>query len=147
MTGAHHPSVTCVLASTLTNDGYIIIQGRVCQIISVAQYVYQMQEIIEVHAYDIFTGSKIEGSFLVDAMAEIPKVGKKEYQLIHIDKSSLSLAGSDETPRNDLKLPAGNLRSAIMDAFDEGKTVFVSVLSALGNEQVVAYRVQWGGMW
>nr|ODN81243.1 hypothetical protein L203_05749 [Cryptococcus depauperatus CBS 7841] len=85
-------------------------------------------------------------------MAEIPKVGKKEYQLIHIDKvfqwltpvslylgllvsfkqSSLSLAGSDETPRNDLKLPAGNLRSAIMDAFDEGKTVFVSVLSALG---------------
>jgi len=42
----------------------------------------------------------------------------------------------DGTPKDDVKLPEGELGSQIQSNFDEGKDLLVTIISAMGEEQV-----------
>ena len=45
---------------------------------------------------------------------------------------------ADGTPKEDVKLPEGEIGEQMKEAFLEGKDLIVTVLSAMGEEQVFA---------
>jgi len=42
----------------------------------------------------------------------------------------------DGTPKDDVKVPEGDIGTQISSAFDEGKDLLVTIVSAMGEEQV-----------
>ena len=46
---------------------------------------------------------------------------------------------SDGNPKDDVKLPEGDLGKEIQENFDAGKDLLVTIVSAMGEEQVHNY--------
>ncbi|MFJ6721667.1 hypothetical protein [Streptomyces sp. NPDC091259] len=68
---------------------------------------------------------------------DVPNVRKTDYALLDItDDGYLSLLTSDGSPKDDLKVPEGDLGSQARSAFGDGKHVVVHVLAAMGQEAV-----------
>lgn len=42
----------------------------------------------------------------------------------------------DGTPKDDVKVPEGDIGTQITGSFDEGKDLLVTIVSAMGEEQV-----------
>ena len=55
---------------------------------------------------------------------------------VNIDDGFLNLMTSDGTPKDDVKVPEGDLGKDIQTAFDDGKDLLVTIISAMGEEQV-----------
>ncbi|GAM27223.1 hypothetical protein SAMD00019534_103980 [Acytostelium subglobosum LB1] len=90
---------------------------------------------------DIFTSKKYEHAMISDQTVEEPNVDVTEYQLINIDDGYLSLLDHNGQLRSDLKLPADQeLCNKINKLFDQGKEVMLSVISAMGMEQVIHFK-------
>ena len=69
-------------------------------------------------------------------------MGRAEYQLLDIEDGFVSLLTEDGDTRDDLKLPdyPEGFDQEILKAFGEGKTLSVTVLSACGIDQIIAYK-------
>lgn len=65
---------------------------------------------------------------------DVPNVTRKEYQLVNIDDGYLSLLLDDGSTKDDVKAPEGELGQQIEDAFNDGKDVYVTITSAMGEE-------------
>lgn len=72
---------------------------------------------------------------------DVPTVRQQEYMLINIDDGYLSLMLSDGSTKEDIKLPEGELGEKIQADFDEGKEVIVTVVSAMGEEHALSYKL------
>ena len=48
----------------------------------------------------------------------------------------------DGTPKDDVKVPEGDVGTQIAAGFDEGKDLLVTIVSAMGEEQVSLARLQ-----
>ena len=46
----------------------------------------------------------------------------------------------DGTPKDDVRLPEGELGKQIDDDFNEGKDLLVTIVSAMGEEQAISYK-------
>merc|ERR1712023_549137 len=55
-------------------------------------------------------------------------------------ETSTSKTGKHGHAKDDLKLPEGQLGDDIRAAFDDGKEVLVTVVAAMGNEQIMTSR-------
>ena len=55
---------------------------------------------------------------------------------VNIDEGFLNLMTQDGTPKDDVKVPEGDLGTQIQTDFDEGKDLLVTIVSAMGEEQV-----------
>lgn len=55
---------------------------------------------------------------------------------VNIDEGFLNLMTQDGTPKDDVKVPEGELGTQIQSDFDEGKDLLVTIVSAMGEEQV-----------
>lgn len=55
---------------------------------------------------------------------------------VNIDDGFLNLMSQDGTPKDDVKVPEGDIGTQISSAFDEGKDLLVTIVSAMGEEQV-----------
>lgn len=55
---------------------------------------------------------------------------------VNIDDGFLSLMSPDGNAKDDVKLPEGDLGQQINAAFDDGKELLVTIVSAMGEEQV-----------
>lgn len=94
-------------------------------------------------AIDIFTGKKYEDIIPSTHTAHVPNVVRKEYSLVDITEDGfVSLMGEDGSCREDVKLPdyPDNFAREIQAAFDTGKPHAVSVLSAMGHDQIIALK-------
>ena len=98
-------------------------------------------------AADIFDGSKHEDVIPGSHTATIPFVDRIEYMVVGIDEEDfLQLMGDDGDMKEDLGLPKypegmdDDLRAAIEAAEAASKTVYVSVVSAMGKEQITSFK-------
>jgi translation initiation factor 5A len=98
-------------------------------------------------ALDIFTNKKYEDIIPATHNAHIPVVVRKDYDLCDItDDGFLSLMEENGDMREDVKLPehpenyARELQNAFLKAQEENKTLSVSLLAAMGHEQVMSHK-------
>jgi len=98
-------------------------------------------------ALDIFTNKKYEDIIPATHNAHIPFVTRKDYDLLDItDDGFLSLMEESGDMREDVKLPefpegyARELQQAFEKAQSESKTLSVSLLCAMGHEQIMSHK-------
>ena len=71
---------------------------------------------------------------------DVPHVKRDEYQLVNIDEDFLNLMTSDGTPKDDVKVPEGDIGKEIQENFDSGKDLLVTIVSAMGEEQAISWK-------
>ena len=94
-------------------------------------------------AIDIFTGKKYEDIIPSTHTAHVPVVVRKEFSLVDISVDGFCTLMDDEgNCREDVKLPdfPDNFAREIKAAFESGKPYAVSVLSAMGHDQIIAIK-------
>jgi len=94
-------------------------------------------------AIDIFTGKKYEDIIPSTHTAHIPNVVRKDYSLVDVQSDGFcSLMDEEGNCREDVKLPdyPDNFAREIQQAFEGGKSLIVSVMSAMGHDQIIAMK-------
>ena len=59
---------------------------------------------------------------------------------VNVDDGYLNLMTSDGTPKDDVKVPEGDLGKGISDGFEEGKELLVTIISAMGEEAAISFK-------
>ncbi|XP_074331837.1 eukaryotic translation initiation factor 5A-1-like isoform X1 [Apium graveolens] len=92
-------------------------------------------------AIGIFTEKVFEATFSLSDTCDVPIVTLTDYELVDIYEkdSHVTLLDDKGNIRQDLKLPA-DLLSNVKSGLASGKDVFVSVVSAMGKEKIVASK-------
>ncbi|KAI9933609.1 hypothetical protein ASPWEDRAFT_43431 [Aspergillus wentii DTO 134E9] len=123
-------------ASQLVQDQYVVVDNRPGRILQMALSGDGLQLVL----IDIFTGVQLNTTFHPDDDVEVPNVEQNEYSLVNVDDGMLNLMAQDETPKDDVPLPQGDLGVQIQSDFEDGKDLRVTVISALGEEAAVSVR-------
>ena len=91
---------------------------------------------------DIFSGKKLEDIVPSSHNCDVPHVTRTDYQLIDISEDGfVSLLTESRHTKDDLKLPTDEqLLAQIKAGFDEGKDLVVTVMSAMGEEQICSLK-------
>ncbi|EAU87617.1 eukaryotic translation initiation factor 5A-2 [Coprinopsis cinerea okayama7 len=128
--------------SALRKNGHVVIKGRPCKIVDMSTSKTGKHGHAKVHlvAIDIFTGKKLEDISPSTHNMDVPNVSRTEYQLVNIDDGFLNLMTNDGTPKDDVRVPEGDIGKEIQDAFDEGKDLLVTIVSAMGEEQAISWK-------
>ena len=128
--------------SALRKSGFVVIKGRPCKIVDMSTSKTGKHGHAKVHmvAIDIFTGKKLEDLSPSTHNMEVPVVKRNEYQLLDIDDGFLSLMNMDGDTKDDVKAPEGELGDSLQTAFDEGKDLMVTIISAMGEEAAISFK-------
>ncbi|CAI4043877.1 hypothetical protein SKDZ_10G2470 [Saccharomyces kudriavzevii ZP591] len=128
--------------SALRKSGFVVIKGRPCKIVDMSTSKTGKHGHAKVHlvTLDIFTGKKLEDLSPSTHNLEVPFVKRSEYQLLDIDDGFLSLMTMDGETKDDVKAPEGELGDTMQDAFDEGKDLMVTIISAMGEEAAISFK-------
>ncbi|KAJ9119287.1 translation initiation factor eIF5A [Naganishia onofrii] len=120
--------------SALRKGGFVVIRGRPCKVIDMSTSKTGKHGHAKVHliATDIFTNKKLEDISPSTHNMDVPNVTRVEYTLVNID--------DDGTPKDDVKVPEGDLGKNIEQAFEDGKEVTVTIIAAMGEEQAIAFK-------
>ena len=93
---------------------------------------------------DIFTGKKYEDLSPSTHNMDVPVVTRTDYQLLDIGSDGyVSLLTESGETRNDLKMPgelAPELDEKIRAMVENNEDCYVTVLKAMGNEQIIAIK-------
>ncbi|KAG6487349.1 hypothetical protein ZIOFF_055935 [Zingiber officinale] len=147
-------------AGTIRKNGYIVIKGRPCKrlvVVEVSTSKTGKHGHAKCHfvAIDIFNGKKLEDIVPSSHNCDVPHVNRTDYQLIDISEDGfVSLLTENGNTKDDLKLPTDDnlltqdyscanltpLAMQIKDGFAEGKDLVVSVMSAMGEEQICGLK-------
>jgi len=128
--------------SALRKNGHVVIKGRPCKIVDMSTSKTGKHGHAKVHlvAIDIFTGKKMEDISPSTHNMDVPNVVRAEYQLVDIDDGFLNLMTQDGTPKDDVKVPEGDIGKDIQSAFDNGGELLVTIVSAMGEEQAISFK-------
>merc|ERR1711997_948401 len=131
--------------SALRKGGFVMIKNRPCKIVEMSTSKTGKHGHARVHmvALDIFTGKKLEDICPSTHNMEVPNVKRKDYQLIGMDDDFLSLMDDSGDTRDDLKCPGEDtdVGKEVRDAIANEADILVTVLSACGEECVIATKV------
>ncbi|KAF5793861.1 putative ribosomal protein L2, domain 2 [Helianthus annuus] len=131
-------------AGTIRKNGYIVIKNRACKVVEVSTSKTGKHGHAKCHfvAIDIFNGKKLEDIVPSSHNCDVPHVNRTDYQLIDISEDGfVSLLTESGGTKDDLKLPTDDsLLTQIKDGFNEGKDLVVTVMSAMGEEQICALK-------
>merc|ERR1712113_1318225 len=129
--------------SALRKNGFVMIKGRPCKIVEMSTSKTGKHGHAKVHlvALDIFTSKKYEDICPSTHNMDVPNVSRKDYQLCDIDDGYLSLMDDGGDMREDLKVPDGDVGEEIRSAISDGREILCTVLSACGEEAVIATKV------
>uniref|UniRef100_A0A7S2UU65 Eukaryotic translation initiation factor 5A n=1 Tax=Fibrocapsa japonica TaxID=94617 RepID=A0A7S2UU65_9STRA len=145
-TGESGASLTIPMeAGQIRKGGHIVIKGKPCKVVNVSTSKTGKHGHAKANftAIDIFTGKKYEDIVPTTHTTSVPNVSRAEYQLIDIsDDGYLSLLTDSGDTKDDLVLPTHpeGFADEIRAAFDEGKSMVLTVLSAMGTDQVVSMK-------
>lgn len=138
--------------SSLRKGGFVVIKGRPCKIIdmSTSKTGKHGHAKVNMVATDIFNGKKYEEISPSTHNMDVPNVRREDYQLVDIeDNEILSLMDGNAEIRIDISLPEGELGGNIERDFNENSEkgfkeqadLMVTVLKAMGEEQIIAYKL------
>jgi len=130
--------------SALRKNGFVMIKGRPCKIVEMSTSKTGKHGHAKVHlvALDIFTNKKYEDICPSTHNMDVPNISRRDFQLLDVsDDGFLSLMDDAGNTRDDLKLPEGDIGEEIKSAIDDGKDILCTVLSACGEEAVIATKV------
>lgn len=94
-------------------------------------------------AIDIFTGKKYEDIIPSTHNTSVPFVTRKELSLVDISSDGfVSLMDEEGNVREDVRLPdyPENFAREIQAAFETGKSHSVTLVSAMGHDQIIAIK-------
>eukprot|EP00042_Codosiga_hollandica_P022702 m.85919 g.85919 ORF g.85919 m.85919 type:complete len:161 (+) comp50894_c0_seq1:797-1279(+) len=129
--------------SALRKNGHVIIKDRPCKIVDMSTSKTGKHGHAKVHlvALDIFTQRKYEDLCPSTHNMYVPNVTRRDFALNNIeDDGFLDLMDDEGNTRSDLKLPEGDLGDQIKAAFDNGDSILVTALAALGEEAIIAFK-------
>ncbi|CAI4044212.1 hypothetical protein N7582_003192 [Saccharomyces uvarum] len=128
--------------SALRKGGFVVIKGRPCKIVDMSTSKTGKHGHAKVHlvTLDVFTGKKLEDLSPSTHNLEVPFVTRNEYQLLDIDDGFLSLMNMEGETKDDVKAPEGELGDIMQAAFDEGKDLMVTIISAMGEEAAISVK-------
>ncbi|MCO5569799.1 hypothetical protein L7F22_023513 [Adiantum nelumboides] len=91
---------------------------------------------------DVFTGKKLEHIVPSSHNCDVLEVTRVDYEFIDISEDGfVSLLMENGGTKDDLRLPTDDqLLTQIKDGFGEGKHLVVTVMSAMGEEQICALK-------
>merc|ERR1711997_1236198 len=129
--------------SALRKNGFVMIKSRPCKIVEMSTSKTGKHGHAKVHmvALDIFTGKKLEDICPSTHNMDVPNVKRKDYQLLSMDDDFLSLMDDSGETRDDLKCPEGEIGDQIRAAIDGEQDIMYTVLSACGEECVIATKI------
>eukprot|EP00550_Attheya_septentrionalis_P002682 CAMPEP_0198289956 /NCGR_PEP_ID=MMETSP1449-20131203/7969_1 /TAXON_ID=420275 /ORGANISM="Attheya septentrionalis, Strain CCMP2084" /LENGTH=158 /DNA_ID=CAMNT_0043988363 /DNA_START=73 /DNA_END=549 /DNA_ORIENTATION=+ len=132
-------------AGQVKKGGYMMIKGKPCKIltISVSKTGKHGHAKCNFLATDIFTGKKLEDMIPSSHGTTVPIVNRSEWEIIDIDGEELTLMDEGGNQKTDMNLPGypDTLAQDIRDAWSGGdNSVMVSIQSAVGIEQIIAYK-------
>ncbi|WVZ61485.1 hypothetical protein U9M48_011348 [Paspalum notatum var. saurae] len=131
-------------AGTIRKNGYIVIKNRPCKVVEVSTSKTGKHGHAKCHfvGIDIFNGKKLEDIVPSSHNCDVPHVDRTEYQLIDISEDGyVSLLTESGNTKDDLKLPTDEaLQAQIRNGYDEGKDLILTVMSAMGEEQICALK-------
>jgi translation elongation factor IF5A len=132
---------TPIEAGAVRKGGFLVIKGRPTKVVDVSKAKVGKHGAAKCHfvGIDIFNQKKYEQICPASAQLAEPIVTRTEYTLVDIsDDGYLSLMASDNTMRDDLKVPEDPaLSKKLKDRIEEGKDTLVTILGAMGDEQCV----------
>ena len=128
--------------SALRKNGHVVIKGRPCKIVDMSTSKTGKHGHAKVHliAIDIFTGKKLEDLSPSTHNMDVPNISRIEYTLLDIDEDYLNLLTADGTPKDDVKVPEGELGDKIKADFEDGKEILVTVITAMGEEAAISHK-------
>ncbi|KAJ1510153.1 Eukaryotic translation initiation factor 5A [Coelomomyces lativittatus] len=128
--------------SALRKNGHVVIKGRPCKIVDMSTSKTGKHGHAKVHlvGIDIFTNKKLEDISPSTHNMDVPNVDRNEYQLMDVDGGYLSLLKSDGSTKDDVKVPDGELGQKLVEDFENGKDLIVTVLTAMNEEAAVSYK-------
>jgi len=131
-------------ANDLRVGGYAMLKGFPCRVVNIAisktgKHGHAKAAITGI---DIFTSKKYEEVVPTSHSVQSFNPTKTVYTLLDITETGLSLMSNDGEIREDLNLPEDDedLVKSLNNLFNEGCTVNVTVLSAIGKEKIVDCR-------
>ena len=131
-------------AGNIKKNGYVVLKGFPCKVVDVSisktgKHGHAKAHIIGI---DIFTSKKYEDISTTSHNMQVPNVERYEYQVTDVTKDGyVALMDEEGNVREDLKLPEGDLGKEIKEKFDDGDDLDVVVLSAMGNDQIMEYKL------
>lgn len=131
-------------AGTIRKNGYIVIKNRPCKVVEVSTSKTGKHGHAKCHfvGIDIFTGKKLEDIVPSSHNCDVPEVTRVDYQLIDISEDGfVSLLMDNGGTKDDLRLPSDDqLLTPLKEGFGEGKDLLLTVMSAMGEEQICALK-------
>ena len=127
-----------------------MIKGKPCKVlnISVSKTGKHGHAKCNFVATDIFTGKKYEDMIPSTHGTTVPIVNRSDWEVIDIEENGeLTLMDEGGNQKTDLNLPSfpETLATEIREAWNGGEnSVIVTVQSAVGIEQVIAYKKESG---
>jgi translation initiation factor 5A len=131
--------------SSLKKNGFVVMKNRPCKIVEMSTSKTGKHGHAKVHlvGIDIFTGKKYEDMCPSSHNMDAPYVSRREFTLMNISNEGfLEMMSADSAglTKEDVRLPEGDLGSEIKTRFENGDELIVTVIAAMGEEAVVAYR-------
>jgi len=131
--------------SALRKNGYVVLKGRPCKIIEMSTSKTGKHGHAKVHlvGLDIFTNKKLEDISPSTHNMDVPNVTRTEYTVIDCAEDGyLSLMTSDGGTKDDVKIEKNSdIYNVIYPGVsEEGKEYLVTVVSAMGEEAVAAFK-------
>lgn len=131
-------------AGTIRKNAFIVIKNRPCKVMEVSTSKTGKHGHAKCHfvAIDIFTNKKLEDIVPSSHNSMVPEVVRTDYQLMEVsDDGFLSLLMENGEMKEDLKVPDDDeLAKQIMDGYEAGKDLVITVTAAMGEEQVSAVK-------
>ncbi|GAB1603202.1 eukaryotic translation initiation factor 5A-1-like [Argonauta hians] len=130
--------------SSLRKNGYVILKNRPCKIVDMSTSKTGKHGHAKVHlvGLDLFSGKKYEDICPSTHNMEVPNVKRKDYFLIDIDANKyLTLLEDDGAIKETLALPNTDVGKEISEKHAKEESLVLTVLSAMGEEQVVSFKL------
>merc|ERR1712063_226353 len=131
--------------SSIKKNHHVVIKEHPCKVVETSTSKTGKHGHAKVHmiGLDIFTGKKYEEICPSTHNMNVPNVNRNEYMIVDIqDDGFVSLLLENGDTKEDLKMPEGELGDQIRAGFDAGSEVLVTVLSAMGHEQIMSAKIQ-----
>ena len=135
-------------AGEIRKGSYAMLKGHPCKVVDYSTSKTGKHGHAKAHiiGIDIFTGKKHEDLCPTSHNMSVPNVNKDEYTVMDVqDDGQLSLLTAAGDTKDDLNLPDGTdeskaIAKEIQEKFAAGKSLIVTVMSAVGQEMICAVK-------